>query len=154
MVNTLNHKSKTRNNKTKIIIGCLLGLCLLGGIVAAAFFSNKSNDENNPNSTASPESTAESQISPSATPAPATPDPNNDGDNKTPTKYEGEDPNSGSDLTLSYANTAQIFADVSTSSCDGFAIPVSELSGGTNWTISIALASGDKSGVITGETRI
>lgn len=191
MVNTLNKKPNTQNNRLKIIIGCLIGVCLIGGVVAIVSLSHKSNNEAKNEPTASPTVTAEVTVTATATPEQATSNTNtDDGDKKTPTKYEGEDPNTLSSLTgsitstevvdetlyvyvnidqylsdgtcsltmtsgsLSYTATAKLFADVSTSSCEGFAIPVSELSGGKNWSISIDLVSGDKSGVITGETSI
>ena len=191
MVNTLNKKPKPRNNnRLGVIIACLIGICLIGGIVAAVFLSNKSNGETKTEPTASPAATSEIKNTATATPEQAAVDNNTDGDKKTPTKYEGEDPNTSATLTgsitstevvdgtlyiyvnidqylsggtcsltmksgsLSYTDTAKLFADVSTSSCDGFAVPVSELSGAKNWNISIDLVSGDKSGVITGETSI
>ena len=193
MVNTLNKKYKTRNNnRLGIIIGCLLGVCVIGGIVTTVFFPNKNNDETNNEPTASPESTSEVVLSPTISPEQTTGDADSetDGNKKTPTKYEGDDPNASANLTgsitsaevidgmlniyvnidqylsdgtcsltmtsgsLSYTASARLFADVSTSSCEGFSVPVDKLSGATNWNISIDLVSGDKSGVITGETSI
>ena len=52
-----------------------------------------------------------------------------------------------------YNSTANIFADVSTSTCEGFDVPVSGLGSG-NTNIEIQLKSGDKSGIIRGEVNI
>ena len=49
--------------------------------------------------------------------------------------------------------TANIVAVASTSTCEGFDVPVSELSSGA-WQISINIQSGDKTGTITGEQNI
>ena len=49
--------------------------------------------------------------------------------------------------------TADIFPTASTSSCNGFDIPLSELSSGT-WSIIISLSSGDKVGEIKGEINL
>lgn len=49
--------------------------------------------------------------------------------------------------------TANIVAVASTSTCEGFDIPVSELSSGS-WQININIKSGDKSGTIIGEQNI
>ena len=49
-----------------------------------------------------------------------------------------------------YAASANLIASASTSTCEGFDIPVSELSSGT-YGIKINIASGDKTGIITGE---
>lgn len=52
-----------------------------------------------------------------------------------------------------YAGKANIMADVSTSSCDGFNIPVSGLGNGAT-EIIIKLSSGGKTGTIKGEVNI
>lgn len=62
------------------------------------------------------------------------------------------------DLTLAsgdkkFTSSTDIEAMVSTSTCDGFSIPVSKLSSG-KWNIKIKLSSGDKIGEITGEAEI
>ena len=49
--------------------------------------------------------------------------------------------------------TVNIVAVASTSTCEGFDVPVSELSSGA-WQISINIQSGDKTGTITGEQNI
>ncbi|MBQ6605763.1 hypothetical protein IJH66_02135 [Candidatus Saccharibacteria bacterium] len=49
--------------------------------------------------------------------------------------------------------TAAILPTASTSSCEGFDVPVSELSSGS-WTIKISLSSAEKTGEITGEVKI
>ena len=52
-----------------------------------------------------------------------------------------------------YSATANIINSASTSTCEGFDVPVSELSSGT-WLISIGLSSGGKTGNITGEVSL
>ena len=49
--------------------------------------------------------------------------------------------------------SANIFPTASTSSCEGFDVPLSELSSGT-WNIIINLASGEKTGEIKGEVNL
>ena len=51
------------------------------------------------------------------------------------------------------SRTADILANPSSSTCDGFDIPLSELSGGT-WNINIKLTSSDRTGIITGEVNL
>jgi flagellar basal body-associated protein FliL len=51
------------------------------------------------------------------------------------------------------SRTADIIANPSSSTCDGFSVPLSELGGG-NWSINIRLTSGDKNGTITGEVSL
>lgn len=48
---------------------------------------------------------------------------------------------------------ANIIQNPSSSTCEGFDVPVSELGGG-DWKISIAITSGDKSGTLTGTVKI
>ena len=62
------------------------------------------------------------------------------------------------DLNLSkeektYSENVSIFADASTSTCEGFNVPVSKLENG-NWKIKIKLSSNDKAGQIEGEVNI
>jgi len=52
-----------------------------------------------------------------------------------------------------YTDTANIIPDASTSTCEGFDIPVSKLSSG-DWNIKIQLSSNNKTGLITGRTSI
>ena len=49
--------------------------------------------------------------------------------------------------------SANILPTASTSSCEGFDVPLSELSSGT-WNIIINLASGEKTGEIKGEVNL
>ncbi len=60
-------------------------------------------------------------------------------------------------LTLSgatnYETTANLIADVSTSTCAGFDIPLSSLASG-HYYINIRLTAGDKTGTITGEVDV
>lgn len=62
-------------------------------------------------------------------------------------------------LTMSHSNgsvitkTSKIIANPSTSSCDGFDIPVSELSKG-KYKVNLKLDSANKTGTITGEAHI
>ena len=49
--------------------------------------------------------------------------------------------------------TAAIFPTASTSSCEGFDVPTSELSEG-NWKVTISLSSNGKTGTITGSTKL
>ena len=198
MVNTLNNKArgnsgkrsnsrrKTGNKKIAVIMICCLAIVAIGGLVFAFSNNNETNQENNTNvSGAETASTA----TPSETVAP-TPTESEDGNNKTPKKYEGDDPNDKAELTgvINYTNvsgnnlsigvmidqylssgtcaltmksgsrtytaTASIKADVSTSYCDGFTVPLSKLSGASRWDITIELTSGDKTGVISGQASI
>ena len=55
--------------------------------------------------------------------------------------------------TTIYSDTAPIVGSASTSTCEGFNVPLSALSSG-KYQIIIDLTSGDKSGQITGETTI
>ena len=41
-----------------------------------------------------------------------------------------------------------------TSSCEGFDIPLTELSASKKWSINIAISSGDKTGLIVGEANL
>ena len=52
-----------------------------------------------------------------------------------------------------YVQSVSIQESVTTSTCDGFDIPVSQLPGG-DLKVEINLESGDRSGKIVGETRI
>ena len=49
--------------------------------------------------------------------------------------------------------TAAIFPTASTSSCEGFDVPMSELSEG-NWKVTISLSANGKTGTITGSTKL
>ncbi len=51
------------------------------------------------------------------------------------------------------SRTADIIANPSSSTCDGFRVPLGELGSGT-WTINLKLTSGDKNGIITGEVNL
>ena len=51
------------------------------------------------------------------------------------------------------SHTADIIANPSSSTCDGFNISLSELGSGS-WNIDIRLTSGDKNGTITGEVSL
>lgn len=53
-----------------------------------------------------------------------------------------------------YNNVANIAGNVSTSTCEGFDVPVSELGGSGAITIKINLDSGEKTGIIWGEIEI
>lgn len=52
-----------------------------------------------------------------------------------------------------YSDYANIVSSASTSTCEGFDIPVSSLGAG-NLQIKVTFSSGDKSGVVTGEAKI
>jgi len=51
------------------------------------------------------------------------------------------------------SNTTQVVENPSSSTCNGFDIPVSELGPGT-WNITTTITSGSKTGTITGEVSI
>lgn len=51
------------------------------------------------------------------------------------------------------SRTASIIANPSSSTCDGFNIPLNEFNSGT-WNINIKLTSGDKNGIIAGEVDL
>ena len=54
-----------------------------------------------------------------------------------------------------YMADATIFSTGSVySSCEGFDVPLTELSAGSVWQIKITLTSSDKTGTITGEVRL
>jgi len=55
--------------------------------------------------------------------------------------------------TTNYEATANLIADVSTSTCAGFDIPLSSLTSG-HYYINIRLTAGDKTGTITGEVDV
>lgn len=108
-------------------------------------------------------------------------------ENKTPVKYDGENPNASEGLTGfvtytgiiknnatirvnidqfldlgtcdlylgDYSFSSNIVASASTSSCDGFDIPLSELSGlSGNVNFEIKLTSGEKYGTIEGSIEL
>lgn len=52
-----------------------------------------------------------------------------------------------------YSDVANVVSSASTSTCEGFDIPVSELASGT-YKITIDLNSGDKKGIIEGEVSV
>lgn len=64
------------------------------------------------------------------------------------------------DLTMTsgsatYTATAPVIqSGATTSSCEGFDVPVSELSAGAKWGINIKISSGDKTGLIAGEASL
>lgn len=200
MVNTLNNNARSRsgsrknprsgmkNKKIAIIMICCLAVVAISGLVFA-FSNNKETNQENAVATATPSAEPASTAASSSTVAPTATE-NSDGDNKTPKKYEGSDPNdsaelsgvinytnvAGSNLSIgvtidqylssgtcaltmksgsrTYTATVEIKADVSTSYCDGFTVPLSKLSGASAWDITIELTSGDKTGVITGQASI
>ena len=53
----------------------------------------------------------------------------------------------------SYSDSANIVTSASTSTCEGFNIPVKNLASGT-WQIEITISSGSKNGKITGEINL
>lgn len=59
-----------------------------------------------------------------------------------------------SDAKTYTAEAPVIQSGSTTSSCEGFDIPLSELSASKKWNISIAISSGDKSGLIVGEASL
>lgn len=110
---------------------------------------------------------------------------------KTPTQYDGDDPNKLDEITgfVSYAavngdhlsirltinqyleetgtceltmtnsghtvtGEAETWTDASTSTCQGFDIPLSEFSVSGTWQISIKITAGGKTGTITGEVSL
>lgn len=57
--------------------------------------------------------------------------------------------------SATYSADAPIFMSGSnSSSCEGFDIPLSELSASKSWNIAIKLTSGDKTGTIKGEAKL
>lgn len=52
-----------------------------------------------------------------------------------------------------YSEKTSIFADASTSTCEGFNVPITNLKSG-NWQIQIILSSSEKTGKIEGEVDI
>lgn len=59
---------------------------------------------------------------------------------------------SGSAMYMTEA--AVIQSGATTSSCEGFDVPLAELTAGSEWDISIAIASGDKTGLIAGKANL
>ena len=165
-----------------IIIAALLLASIVGFLAYQKFFKK---DEEKTDPTSQSQNVQTTQESQKTTSQEST----EEKDPKAPVQYEGENPNSKSELsgvisstrvadgkltiltnidqflssgtcelTLSsgdktFTESANIITMVSTSTCDGFDIPISNLSAGT-WQINIKLTSGDKQGNITGETKI
>lgn len=178
---------KNKNNTTAKIIGIILLVLLAfaGGFFIAQRFTggnnNGSEPENNQAKTDKP-----TVIENNDNPQIDKPEEVDEKD-KTPAKYDGEDPNDLDTLTGTvtysgmagdkliirvsidqylgsgtcslilggYSAMANISASASTSTCEGFDIPlssISDLSSNTQFTIN--LSSGDRTGVISGEVSL
>lgn len=180
---------KNKNNTTAKIIGIILLILLAfaGGFFIAQRFTGNNNEEKPENNqTRDEKPNVIIDVDNNENNVITKPEDIDDGD-KTPVKYDGDDPNTLDSLTGSitytgvtgnkliirmsinqylgsgvcsltlgdYSSTVNITPSASTSTCEGFDIPISDLgnlSGKVNFTIN--LQSGDKTGTITGEVSL
>lgn len=177
----------TRNNRGSSLILCVLLLlvgCGIGFLIANKIRADKIGDAQQKSDSQVADSTDENAVDKSRDADIANFEKQED---KTPVKYDGEDPNTLENITGdvtradvsdgrvvirvninqylgsgtctltmgNYSASANVVANASTSSCEGFDINLSELSGlsgDTGFTINVV--SGDKAGSINGNIAL
>lgn len=185
-------QTKSRPPRKILVILLILGVVLALGYTATAYVTKslwpfaehpKTTNDQQPQNNTQDTDTTESETPPAPEPTPENP-------TKTPSQFDGTDPNTNSNLTVlinylgvtnsnltvrttidqyissgsctltlsragaaSITRQADIVANPSSATCKGFDIPTTELSSG-NWTVTITVTGGDKSGSVSDEVTL